>query len=248
MSKGISHDASQLIIQDLGRGPYKETLALQQRLVQELQTEMSGLGVRGSGLGTGNPEIATHDSRLTTSVRAYLLLVEHDPPVITFGRRGPTRNLLATRERLEALGIELHEATRGGDVTWHGVGQLVAYPIIRIDTRGRSIHGYVRDLEESVIRLLAEYGIEGGRRAGMTGVWVGDEKICAIGVAVSRWVAYHGLALNVAPDLSAYELIVPCGIREYGVTSLERLLSQELKMAEVKKRFCRCFAEVFGFA
>ncbi|MCX7045127.1 MAG: lipoyl(octanoyl) transferase LipB [Candidatus Sumerlaeota bacterium] len=230
----------QLVIQDLGRRPYKETLALQQRLVQELQKAKSEPGTEDSELGTRNSELIAH-------ARAYLLLVEHDPSVITFGRRGPTQNLLATRERLESLGIELHEATRGGDVTWHGPGQLVAYPILRIDSRGRSVHGYVRDLEESVIRLLAEYEIVGVRRAGMTGVWVGDEKICAIGVAVSRWVTYHGLALNVAPDLSAYELIIPCGIRDYGVTSLARLLGQIPEMAEVKERFCRCFAGVFGF-
>jgi len=179
--------------------------------------------------------------------RAYLLLAEHDPPVITLGRRGKAEHVLASRELLAARGIELHESQRGGDVTYHGPGQLVAYPIIRLDPRRRSVHGYVWSLEESVIRLLDKYGLRGERRRGYTGVWVGREKIAAVGVAIQKWVAWHGLALNVGADLSGFDLIVPCGIRGYGVTSLSRLVGKEVEMGDVKDRMAKALGEALGF-
>lgn len=154
-----------------------------------------------------------------------VLWVEHEP-VYTVGRaaRGSLGNLLWDRERLGREGIELYEVDRGGDITYHGPGQLVGYPIVDLNRRGRDLHRYLRDLEESLIRALAAgYGIAARRLPPHTGVWVGEEKIAAIGVKAAHWVTQHGFALNVCPDLRHFAGIVPCGIRDKGVTSLERL-------------------------
>jgi lipoate-protein ligase B len=212
---------AELTCLDIGRAAYEPTVGLQQRLVKEVKA--------------------------AEAERAYLVLVEHDPPVITLGRGSDAAHVTASRERLAREGIEVHESSRGGDVTYHGPGQLVGYPILRLDLHGRDIHRYLRDLEEVLIRLLTRFGVEGRRSAGLTGVWVGDEKIAAIGVAVSRWVTYHGFALNVTPDLGHFGLIVPCGIRDKGVTSLARLLAQPVTVAEVKPPLVECVVEVFGF-
>jgi len=206
---------------DVGRAAYAPTLELQQRLLAE---------VRGAA-----------------DERAYLVLVEHDPPVITLGRGADAGNVVASRERLVSEGIEIHEASRGGDVTYHGPGQLVGYPVLRLDLHGRDVHRYLRDLEEVLIRVLAGFGVVGERAAGRTGVWVGGEKVAAIGVAVSRWVTYHGFALNVAPNLDHFGLIVPCGIRDRGVTSLARLLGRPVTVAEVKPAVVECVRDIFGF-
>jgi lipoate-protein ligase B len=179
--------------------------------------------------------------------RAYLVMVEHDPPVITLGRGARAAHITASKERLAAEGVEIHESARGGDVTYHGPGQLVGYPIMRLDLHGRDVHKYLRDLEEVLMRLLARFGLEGTRAEGMTGVWVGKEKVAAIGVAISRWVTWHGFALNVAPNLEHFGLIVPCGIRTRGVTSLARLLGRPISVAEVKPPLVECVVEVFGF-
>jgi len=209
-----------LTVMDCGRAAYGPTLELQKKLLREVQS-------------------AADD-------RAYLLLVEHDPAVITLGRRAKAEHLLASRERLAEMGIELAEATRGGDITYHGPGQLVGYPILRLRPGQRPVHAYIRNLEEALIRLLARFGIEGRRIRGKTGVWVGEEKVAAIGVAVSRWTAYHGFALNVATDLSAFDLIVPCGIRGARVTSLEQLLGRAVAIEEVKVPLVECLAETLG--
>jgi len=152
-----------------------------------------------------------------------LLLVEHDPPVVTLGRRSTSRDhLVVSPERLAALGIDLEESDRGGDITWHGPGQLVAYPILDLDRLGLRIHPYMRLLEQVVIDLLADFAVHGDRDPEATGVWVEHRKICAMGVRVSRWISMHGLALNVDPDLRSFELIVPCGLHGRPVTSLRR--------------------------
>jgi len=210
-----------LTVMDCGRAAYGPTLDLQKKLLREVQ--------------------------LADDERAYLLLVEHEPAVITLGRRAKAEHLLASRERLAAMGIELAEASRGGDITYHGPGQLVGYPILHLAPGRRPVHAYIRNLEESLIRLLERFGIEGRRIGGKTGVWVGDEKVAAIGIAVSRWTAYHGFALNVATDLSAFDLIVPCGIRGARVTSLERLTGRAVAIEEVKPPLVECLAEVLGF-
>jgi lipoic acid synthetase/lipoyl(octanoyl) transferase len=210
-----------LVTLDAGRAAYEPTLRLQERLRREV--------------------------REAEDERAYLVMVEHDPPVITLGRGARAAHITASKERLAAEGVEIHESARGGDVTYHGPGQLVGYPIMRLDLHGRDVHKYLRDLEEVLMRLLARFGLEGTRAEGMTGVWVGKEKVAAIGVAISRWVTWHGFALNVAPNLEHFGLIVPCGIRTRGVTSLARLLGRPISVAEVKPPLVECVVEVFGF-
>lgn len=178
---------------------------------------------------------------------AYLVIVEH-PPVITLGRRADAAHVLFSEEELAKRGVALRQVDRGGDVTYHGPGQLVAYPIMRLTGARRNVHGYFRSLEQSVIDLLGEYGITAGRQDGLTGVWVGNEKVCAMGVAIRRWTTYHGLALNVNPDLGHFALITPCGIVGKGVTSMSRLLDRDVQMEEVADRYVRHFAAEFGFA
>lgn len=174
-----------------------------------------------------------------------LLLLQHKP-VITIGRNGSRSNILASKPALKAEGIEIYEIERGGDVTYHGPGQLTGYPIIDLRCFKKDIHWYLRQLEEVIIRVLAVYGIVGGRMEGYTGVWVGNEKIAAIGVAVRRWITYHGFAFNVHPDMSHFEMIRPCGISDKGVTSLEKLLGYRVDMDEVSDRTTSTFAEVLN--
>ena len=153
--------------------------------------------------------------------------------------------MLATPDALAAAGVGLFETGRGGDVTYHGPGQLVGYPIIDLNPNRRDVHRYVRDLEEVLIRTVATFGITAARVPGLTGIWVGDEKLAAIGVRISRWVTSHGFALNVDTDLSRFNLIVPCGIADKGVTSMSSLLSRAVSMAEVEDAVVRAFEEVF---
>ena len=174
----------------------------------------------------------------------HLLLLEH-PHVFTLGRGANSANILARADQLESLSIEVHETGRGGDVTYHGPGQLVGYPIINLKPDRCDVHRYVRDIEEVLIRSLAEFGITGERIAGLTGVWVGTDKVAAIGVRIARWITSHGFALNVNTDLDYFQMIVPCGITDKGVTSMSRLLGRRLDMKEVARIVARCFAEVF---
>lgn len=180
----------------LGRFGYDEALRLQRELWQQ---------------------------RVNGEIGDQLLLLEH-PPVITLGRNSQEKNLLASAERLRELGVEVREADRGGDVTYHGPGQLVGYPIIDLKPDRMDVLRYLRDLEEVLIQVLEYFGIYGQRREDYTGVWVGERKIAAIGVKISRWVTYHGFALNVCTDLPAFDLIVPCGILGVSVTSMQKEL------------------------
>lgn len=173
-----------------------------------------------------------------------LFLLEHDP-VLTLGRNARRENIVASDEALEQLGIRVFEAGRGGDVTYHGPGQLVGYPIVSLAPDRKDVWKYVRGLEEALILTLAGYGIAAGRIAGLTGVWVGDEKVAAIGVRISRWVTSHGFALNVATDLAQFDTIIPCGIRDHGVTSLERLLPSPPPLPEVARNFAEHFGALF---
>ena len=206
-------------VRRLGTVPYAEALALQRELVEE---------------------------RRAGRVPDLLLLLQH-PRVITFGVKGDggRSNVLATSERLAELGVELSETGRGGDVTYHGPGQIVAYPILNLDPDRRDVHRYVRDLEEVMIRVCADYGVTAGRITGLTGTWVGDEKIGAIGVRISRWITSHGFAFNVTTNLADFRLIVPCGIADHGVTSLERASGRSVSIAEVEDRVLSRFADVF---
>jgi lipoyl(octanoyl) transferase len=178
-----------------------------------------------------------------------LLLLEH-PPVITLGRAAKAANIVLPAERRAALGVEVFETNRGGDVTYHGPGQLVGYPIFDLTPDRKDVRRYVRDVEESLLRALAGFGITAGRIPKWTGVWVGDEgpearKIAAIGVHLSRWQTSHGFALNVNTDLSHFEWIIPCGIREAGVTSMARELGGEVPLVQVEDALVRTFADVF---
>ena len=174
-----------------------------------------------------------------------LLLLEHDP-VFTLGRNARTANVLLPAEALRERGFEVFETGRGGDVTYHGPGQVVGYPILDLAPDRRDVHRYVRDLEEVMMRTCADYGLEASRLEGLTGTWLGDEKIGAIGVRIARWVTSHGFAFNVGTDLAAFDLIVPCGIRERGVTSLERRLGHPVALDEVMDRLAAHFAAVFA--
>ncbi len=173
-----------------------------------------------------------------------LILLQH-PRVITLGRGARKSNVVASVEQLRQRGVEVHEVERGGDVTYHGPGQLVGYPIVDLNRHKRDLHWYLRSLEDVLIRTLAGYGIAAGRVPGYTGVWVEDRKIASIGVHVTRWVTFHGFAFNVSTQLDDFQLIVPCGIEAVKMTSLEQELGAPRDIAEVGDRTAECFGEVF---
>jgi lipoate-protein ligase B len=173
-----------------------------------------------------------------------LLLLEHEP-VITLGRSFRTESLLRTGEELAEMGVDLVEADRGGDATYHGPGQMVAYPVLNLREWRPSIGWYLRSLEQVLIGLLAVYGLEGERLEGYTGVWVAGAKVAAIGVGLHNWVTFHGVSLNVDPDMTYYELIVPCGIPDKPVTCLRELLGRSLPMEEVMDAFDQQFRSRF---
>jgi lipoyl(octanoyl) transferase len=188
--------------------------------------------------------------RAANRIADRLLLLEH-PHVLTLGRDARAEHVLAGRDRLQRLGVALFECGRGGDVTYHGPGQLVAYPIMDLRPDRCDLHRYVRDLERVLLRVLAEYRIAGHTVPGRTGVWVErldqrPAKIAAIGVRVSRWITSHGIALNVHPDLGYFDLIVPCGLHGSAVTSLAKLLPQPPAVEEVAPRFAAAFGAVFA--
>lgn len=185
------------------------------------------------------------EARIAQAIPDTLLLLQH-APVVTVGRGGKAEHVLFSQEALAARGVELYETGRGGDVTYHGPGQLVAYPIIDLNPDRRDVRRYVSGLEEVMIRLCASYGLTAERIAGLNGAWIGDRKIGAVGVRIRRWVTMHGFAFNVATDLRAFQLIVPCGITDKGVTSLERELGQDVPREQVEQRVARIFGEVFG--
>jgi lipoyl(octanoyl) transferase len=173
-----------------------------------------------------------------------LLLLEH-PHVYTLGRNGKKENLLISAEQLAARGAQVFEIDRGGDVTYHGPGQWVGYPILDLAQHRRDIAWYMRSLEEVLIEVAGEYGIQAGRLAGAPGVWVGNNKLAALGVHISRWVTSHGFAFNVNTDLRYFDWIVPCGLRDKGVTSLQKLLGRQVEMEEVAEKVVRRFGKVF---
>lgn len=183
--------------------------------------------------------------RQQDSIPDTLLLLEH-PPVITIGKSGKADNVLLSEEMLQQEGVELHRIERGGDVTYHGPGQLVGYPILDLKNYNRSVKEYIHRMEEVFIQLLQqEYGIKAGREEGFIGVWVEQEKILAIGVAVKRRITMHGFALNVNPNLSHFGLINPCGITDRGVTSLAKLLGREISMEQIREQVEQYFCQIF---
>jgi lipoyl(octanoyl) transferase len=179
------------------------------------------------------------------------LLVEH-PPVFTLGKSGDEQNLLASEEELARRGASFVQIDRGGDITYHGPGQIVGYPILDLDAFYTDIHRYLRELEEMIIQVCADFGVSGRRVENRTGVWIGpddrgpERKICAMGIRCSRWVTMHGFAFNVRPDLADFDMIVPCGIDDRGVTSLEKETGSRVRMNEAEERIIQHFADVFG--
>lgn len=212
--------SSPIAAYDLGRVPYREALELQHRAV-----------LARAGGETGDA----------------IYFVEHEP-VLTVGRGGRAESLITSERDLSARGVEIVSVERGGDVTYHGPGQVVAYPIVGLDglPSGRDLHRYLRDLEEVLIRTLAAYGLSAGRRPPYTGVWVGERKVAAIGVAVRRWIAFHGFALNVDPDLSHFDWIHPCGIHHLGVASLRSLLGAPPARGDVLAHLREVFSQVWN--
>jgi lipoyl(octanoyl) transferase len=184
------------------------------------------------------------EERLSGQRPDTLVLLEHTP-VITLGRGAKTEHVLATRAELETRGIALHEIGRGGDVTYHGPGQLVGYPILDLKPDRCDVRRYVTDLEEVMVRLAAAYGLTARRIDGLRGVFVGDNKLGAVGVRISQWVTMHGFAINVTTDLDGFRLIVPCGIRDHGVTSLTRETGRPIAVDEVTDLAVRVFSDVF---
>lgn len=173
-----------------------------------------------------------------------LLLLEH-PPVITLGRNGDWHNLVVTEEMLRTRGVSRYHVDRGGDITFHGPGQLVGYPLLKLERHEQDVHRYMRNLEEIIIRVAAEYGIEARREGKLTGVWTDAGKICAMGVHISRWVTRHGFALNVNTDLSYYDLIVPCGLVGRQVSSMQAILGCALDIREVARTLTTHFGRIF---
>jgi lipoyl(octanoyl) transferase len=186
---------------------------------------------------------ARHAAVVAGNAAETLFLLEHDA-VVTLGKNATSQHLLLSAPELASRGIELHRSTRGGDVTYHGPGQLVGYPILRLGEGEQDVKRYAWRLEEIVIRTVADFGVQAERRDGMRGIWVGNEKIGAIGVRIANWVTMHGFALNVSTDMSAFTYIVPCGLVGFGVTSLERLCGRAPALAAVADRLVSHAEEV----
>ncbi len=208
----------------------------------DCRVEQLGLVDYADGLRLQKERVA---QRKAGEIPDTLLLLEH-PHVYTLGRNARRENLLVSVEALRARGAQVFETDRGGDVTYHGPGQLVGYPILDLTQHRRDLAWYMRSLEEVFIGVAHDFGVEAGRVAGARGVWVGDEKLVAMGVHVSRWVTSHGFAFNVNTDLGYFEWIVPCGLRDKGVTSLAKLLGRAVEMRLVAEKVVKHFGVVFG--
>lgn len=210
-----------LNVYKIGLVPYKTALDLQMRLLEK----------RKSG-----------------EIGDTLLLLEH-PPTFTIGRKGHKEHLLINEKYLSERGIHFEEISRGGDITFHGPGQLVGYPIIDLNTKGRDVHKYLRGLEELIVSVLEDFGIESNRIEGLTGVWVNGHKIASIGVGVKRWITYHGFALNVNTDLSYFDMIVPCGIPDVKMTSIAGWLGnkEDMPMEDIEDAVIKSFIKTFEF-
>lgn len=232
-SKGLTR---KVLFHDLGLIDYKECWDYQEKLFNEI-----------ASLKTNNRNLPA-DSQLSTP--NFLLFCEH-PHVYTLGKSGDKKNLLLNESQLQTKQATYYKINRGGDITYHGPGQIVGYPILDLDNFFTDIHKYLRFLEEVIIRTLKEYGIESGRMEGLTGVWLDwntpakARKICALGVRASRWVTMHGFAFNVNSDLTYFNNIIPCGISDKAVTSMKKELGKEVNISEVKTRIKKHFSEVF---
>ena len=233
-----AHLNKKVKFEDLGLKDYLEAFNYQQNLMDSIIQ-----------IKTKNRDLSEENQEITPN---YLLFVEH-PHVYTLGKSGDEHNMLANEDKLKEINATFVKTNRGGDITYHGFGQLVGYPIVDLDNFKSDIHLYMRNLEEVIIRTIAEYGLKGERSVGETGVWldVGKpfaRKICALGVKTSRWVTMHGFGLNVNTDLRYFEYIIPCGIKDKAVTSLKRELEKEFSANEIedlKQKIKKHFADVF---
>ncbi len=255
----------QVLFEDLGLMPYKQAWDYQETLLQqnlEIKRKLRVLADRPVPIVVNNelseshhspfitclPVGKVHHSPLTTSL--HLLLVEH-PPVYTLGKSGDMKNILIGEEERIAKGIEYFPANRGGDITFHGPQQIVGYPILDLEKFETDIGKYLRKLEEVIILTMAEYGLKGERSKGETGVWLdpdikgNERKICALGVRCSRWITMHGFAFNVNTDLDYFNYIIPCGIENKQVTSLQKELNHKVDFEEAKEKVKRNFEKVF---
>lgn len=226
----------QVRFQDLGRIAYAEAWDLQKAHLQKIVAQ----------------KVANREREIPEPTDNYFFYCEH-PPVFTLGKSGDEQNLLANETELARRGAEFFRIERGGDVTFHGPGQIVGYPVIDLENFMTDLHLYLRTIEQSIIDTIGRYGVTGGRVEGLTGVWVDGEtenprKIAAIGIKCSRWVAMHGFAFNVATDLSYFDMIIPCGISDKAVTSLEKEIGYAPDLEEVKAKLKAALSENFGFA
>lgn len=234
----------QVQFEDLGNMPYKQAWDYQESLLKKNLEVKAALRVAADR----QQALTTDDSRLTT--QHYLLFVEH-PPVYTLGKSGDVSNILISEEERIAKGIEYYPTNRGGDITFHGPQQIVGYPIFDLEKFETDIGKYLRKLEDVIILTMADYGLKGDRSPGETGVWLDpdvkgrERKICAMGVRCSRWITMHGFAFNVNTDLAYFNNIIPCGIQNKQVTSLEKELGRIVDFEEAKERVKRNFEKVF---
>ncbi len=239
----------EVIFRDLGRMDYKSAWDYQEDLLQKNVKIKSAIGnLQLTATDPRFPNDPTANCQLSTE--NYLLFVEH-PPVFTLGKSGNINNVLLSEDRLKHKGIEFYRTNRGGDITFHGPQQIVGYPILDLEKFDTDIGHYLRNLEEVIILALADYGIRAGRSKGETGVWIDadikgkERKICAIGVRCSRWITMHGFAFNVNTDLNYFNFIIPCGIQNKRVTSLQKELGREINIEEAKEKVKRNFEKVF---
>lgn len=244
-------DKQRVIYKDLGQVPYKDAWDYQESLLQHNVQVKSFIMNRQRALSNGEQDVELNRENIPADTTSYFILCEH-PPVYTLGKSGHVENILISDAEMEHRGIEFYRTNRGGDITFHGPEQIVGYPIIDLEKLYTDIGRYLRELEEVIILTLAEYGITGERSKGETGVWIEpgiagkERKICAMGVRCSRWITMHGFALNVNTDLSYFDNIIPCGIANKKVSSIQYELQYKVDMQEVKEKLQRNFENVFG--
>jgi lipoyl(octanoyl) transferase len=258
-NKTIELDKQQVIFKDLGIIEYKKAWDYQEELLQanlEVKKQLRSEAIGDGQLAIGNRQLAIDNKQYDTlnpklSTLNHLLFCEH-PSVYTLGKSGKKENVLMSDEELEQNDIAFFNTNRGGDITFHGLQQIVGYPILDLENFYTDIGKYLRNVEEVIIKTIAEYGIKGDRSKGETGVWVDpdvlgkERKICAIGVRCSRWITMHGFALNVNTDLSYFNNIIPCGIQNKQVTSIEKELGHKIDYEEAKEILKQKFAQVFN--
>ena len=250
-NKRIALDKLEVVYKDLGLVRYKDTWDYQENLLQQNVKVKSWLMQKEKIAAGTCPDDDLAHKDMPADTTSYFLLCEH-PPVYTLGKSGHIENVLISEDAMQHQGIEFYKTNRGGDITFHGPGQIVGYPILDLEKLYTDIGRDLRELEEVIILTLAEYGIAGERSKGETGVWVDatipgkERKICAMGVRCSRWVTMHGFALNVNTNLSYFNNIIPCGIVNKQVTSIERELGRKVDMEEVKEKLKNNFEKVFA--